>query len=207
MRIPSFRTAAIVLAAGIGLGGCASYSPFGYGSGVSVGYGNNGYYDPYYGGYSGYGYGARHGSGYGYGYGAPYGSGYGYAPYYGWNNGYYYPGSGYYVYDRYRRPRVWTEAERQYWAERASRPGTTLTRKLLDNWSGYSQRGQTTTQTNQTTRAVRSNGGRTIRVQRSTDSASSPIRTRSERAAARSERAASGIERSSSRSRPDSQDQ
>lgn len=194
MRIPSFRTAAIVLAAGIGLGGCA-YSPFGYGSGVSVGYGNNGYYDPYYGGYSGYGYGSPYG----------YGSGYGYAPYYGWNNGYYYPGSGYYVYDRYRRPRVWTEAERQYWAERASRPGTTLTRKLLDNWAGFSQGGQATTQTTQTTRAVRSSGGRTIRVQRSTDSDASPIRTRSERATARSERAARGIERSSSRSRPQSQ--
>jgi hypothetical protein len=201
MRISSLRPVAIVLAAGIGLGGCASYSPYGYGSGVSVGYGNAGYGDPYYDGYSGYGYGSPYGYGAGYGYG----SGYGYAPYYGWNNGYYYPGTGYYVYDSYRRPRVWTEAERQYWAERASRPGTTTTRKLLDNWVGFSQGGQAgaqSPQSTQTTRAVRGSGGRTIRVQRSPDSDSSPIRTRSERAATRAERGIFRGEGASTRSRP-----
>ncbi|HEU5286639.1 MAG TPA: hypothetical protein VFU20_09075 [Sphingomicrobium sp.] len=144
MRILNLRTAAIVLAAGAGLGGCATYSPFGYGSGVSVSYGDRGYYDPYYGGY-----------GYGHGY-SPYGyrSAYGYSPYWGWNNGYYYPGTGYYVYDRYRRPRVWTDAERQYWTERANSPGTTTTRRLLDNWADFSNGGQTT-QSTQTTRSVR----------------------------------------------------
>ena len=40
-----------------------------------------------YGGYGGYGYGS---------------------PYYGWNDGFYYPGTGYYVYDRDRRPHRWT---------------------------------------------------------------------------------------------------
>jgi hypothetical protein len=84
MRALHLRTAAVLLAAGVGLGGCASYSPFGYGNGVSIGYGNNGYYDPYYGGY-----GSRYAAGY--------------SPY-GWYDGFYYPGAGYYVYDQYRNP-------------------------------------------------------------------------------------------------------
>lgn len=198
MRNSSIRTIAIVLAGGIGLGGCASYSPYGYGNGVSVGVGYGGYNDPYYGGgYSGYGYGSPYGYGSGYGYGSPYGYGYGYAPYYGWNNGYYYPGSGHYVYDRYRRPRIWTEAERRYWAERASRPGTTTTRKLLDNWAGFSQGEQAGAQATQSTRTVRSSGGRAIRVQRDRDTARS--QSRSERAA---ERASRGIERVSRPRRP-----
>ena len=151
MRALNLRTAAIALVAGIGLGGCAT--PFG---GVSVGYGDRGYYDPYYGGY-GYGYSPYGYSRYGY---SPYGYsrygyspyGYGYSPYWGWNNGYYYPGTGYYVYDRYRRPRVWTDAERQYWTERANSSGTTTTRRLLDNWADFSSGGQTGSQTTQTTR-------------------------------------------------------
>ncbi len=192
MRISSIRTVAIVLAAGIGLSGCASYNPYGYGSGVSVGYGNGGYYDPYYSGY-----GSRYGYG---GYGSPYGYGYGYAPYYGWNNGYYYPGTGYYVYDYNRRPRIWTEAERRYWQERASRPGTTTTRKLLDNWAGFSQGEQAGAQATQSTRTVRSTGARTLRVQRNSDSTRS--QRRSERAA---ERASRGIERLPSRVRPEPQ--
>lgn len=155
MRTVPLRSAAIVLAAAIGLGGCAT--PFGYGSGVSVGYGDRGYHDPYYGGY-GYGYGSAYGYGspYGYGY-SPYGYsryGYGYSPYYGWNNGYYYPGTGYYVYDRYRRPRVMTDAERQYWTERANSPGSTTTRKLLQNWADFSNGGQTT-QSSQTIQSSR----------------------------------------------------
>ena len=93
MSIFNLKTAALAIAAGVGLSGCA-YGPYG-GLGVGVGYGNG--YDGYYGnGYYGGGY------PYGYaGYNSPYGYGYG-SPYYGWNNGYYYPGTGYYVYDRYR---------------------------------------------------------------------------------------------------------
>ena len=155
MRTVPLRSAAIILAAAVGLGGCAT--PFGYGSGVSVGYGDRGYHDPYYGAY-GYGYGSPYGYGYSpygysrYGY-SPYG-GYGYSPYWGWNNGYYYPGSGYYVYDRYRRPREMTEAERQYWTQRANSPGTTTTRRLLENWSDFSTGGQTGSQTTQSSRVV-----------------------------------------------------
>jgi len=122
MRIPSFRTAAIVLAAGIGLGGCATYSPYGYGGGVSVslgtgygGYGRYGgyggfydpFYDPYYRGYRSY-YGSRFG---GY-YGSPYG---------GWYSGFYYPGFGRYVYDRHNRRQVWNDGLRNYWSTRRAR--------------------------------------------------------------------------------------
>lgn len=196
MRI--LRSVAIVLAAGIGLGGCATYSPFGYGSGVSVSYGNRGYYDPYYGGYSRYGYSPY---GYaGYGYGSPFG--YGYSPYYGWHDGFYYPGTGYYVYDRHRRPRQLTDAERRFWAERASQPGTTLTRRLVENWSGFSSGGQTATQSTQSI-----DGDRTIRVRRSSGTRE-PItrqsvrteRVSSQRAAARSDRATARSERISARS-------
>jgi len=50
---------------------------------------------------------------YGYGYAYPY-----YGDYYGWWGGYYYPGTGYYVYDRYRRPFYWNDAQRAYWQGR-----------------------------------------------------------------------------------------
>ena len=42
---------------------------------------------------------------------------YGYgSPYYGWYGDYYYPGTGYYVYDSYRRPYAMTTTQRQYWS-------------------------------------------------------------------------------------------
>ena len=77
---------AIGLAGALALGGCAYDDGYGYG-GVSVGsgyYGGGGYYDPYY------------------------GPGY-YQPglYSGWYDGFYYPGSGYYVYDRGGRRSRW----------------------------------------------------------------------------------------------------
>src|SRR4051812_49871097 len=59
MGLP-LRAAVIAAAGTLGLAGCASDYGYGYG-GVSVGYGTNGYCDPYYGcdygpyGYGGYG--------------------------------------------------------------------------------------------------------------------------------------------------------
>jgi hypothetical protein len=108
---------AILLAGTVALGGCAygygDYGPYG-GLSVGLGYGSGygGYYDGYYGGY---GYGA-------YPYG-PYGSytnnlGY---PYYGWYGDSYYPGTGIYVYDSYRRPHVWNDRQRRYWTDRRDR--------------------------------------------------------------------------------------
>jgi hypothetical protein len=86
--------AGLALAAGFGLSGCAS-DGYGYGGGyggVSLGY-NGGDWDPYYGGYSG-------------------------SPYWGWNNDYYYPGTGYYVYDRQNRRHRWNDSQRGYWQGR-----------------------------------------------------------------------------------------
>jgi hypothetical protein len=134
------RNALLILTASVGLSGCATYGlGGGYGGyggygGVSVGYGN-GYYDPYYDGYgsryAGYGY----GSPYGYGYGSPYGyGGYGYgSPYFGWYDNFYYPGVGYYVYNRSGNRYRWTDAQRRYWESR--RPRTNVV--VRENWTGY----------------------------------------------------------------------
>ena len=149
MSVFNLKTAGLALVAGVSLAGCA-YGPYG-GLGVGVGYGNsNGYYDPYYGG--GY-YGAGYGSPYGYGYGSPYGYGYG-MPGYGWYDGYYYPGSGYYVYDQYRNPRRWSDAERRYWEWRqqgAPRSTSRGTAGIIQNWADFNN-GQPTTTTNNVVR-------------------------------------------------------
>jgi hypothetical protein len=52
-------------------------------------------------------------------------------PYYGWYDGYYYPGTGYYIYDRYGSRHRWSDRYRNYWEAR--RPS----RNYRDNWSGY----------------------------------------------------------------------
>ena len=54
-----------------------------------------------------------------------------YQPYYGWYDGYYYPGTGYYIYDRYGSRYRWGDRYRNYWESR--RPS----RGYRDNWSGY----------------------------------------------------------------------
>jgi len=138
MRIPYIS----LLAAGaMALGGCA-YGDLGlgvgsyYGSGYGYGspYYGYGYGSPYYGGYGSYG-----GFGYGAGYGSYYG-GYG-SPYFGWYDNYYYPGSGYYVYDTYRRPHVMTTTQRQYWSSRSpALRTTTRTVRVQPNWSGFNRR-------------------------------------------------------------------
>jgi hypothetical protein len=125
MRVPGLRIAALA-AAGIALSGCAydMYGdPYGYGYGpyssVSVGVG--------YGGYGGYGYGNPYGD---YGYG-------GYDPF-GWYGDFYYPGSGIYVYDRFRHRHSWNDDQRRYWESRRDRwqhhGGTGNT---TQNWNGW----------------------------------------------------------------------
>src|SRR5690349_6126413 len=112
MRIPRLRLAALAAVSGIALTGCAydmygdgyGYDGYGYGyprSSVSIGIGYGGGYGGYYGGY---------------GYGYPYG-GYGYYDPFGWYGDYYYPGTGIYVYDRYRNRREWTDDQRRYWEQ------------------------------------------------------------------------------------------
>lgn len=98
------RGAAIALAASVA--GCADD----YGSYRPGYYGN--YYGSYYGGYH-----ARYGQ-----------------PYWGWYGDSYYPGTGVYVYDRYRAPRRWSDGEQRYWLERQRgwRGGA-----LRDEWRGF----------------------------------------------------------------------
>lgn len=75
--------------------------------------------------------------GYGYtgvsvGYSASYGD-----PYWGWYGDYYYPGTGFYVYDRNHHRSRWTDAQRGYWEGRRSnwRGG-----RARSNWDGFRRR-------------------------------------------------------------------
>lgn len=139
MRTSNLRLAALALVSGITLGGCAyGYDPYGYGGGVSVGYGNYGYGSGYGYGYGAYGpfgyYDPRYGGYYDprYRYGGIYGS-----PF-GWYGNYYYPGTGIYVYDRYRTRHVWNDRQRRYWSDRRDRWRDRDGRNHnKENWSGF----------------------------------------------------------------------
>ncbi|HLL59218.1 MAG TPA: hypothetical protein VK391_04930 [Allosphingosinicella sp.] len=138
MFLPRIRRAVLGIAAALSVSACGNYYDGGYGyGGLSVGYGTAGYYDPY---YDDYHYGSRYGRGYGYGYG--------YAPtYYGWNNGFYYPGTGYYVYDQYRRPYRWNSQQQRYWQDRyrtfRGADSRQDRRELRENWQGFRQERRT----------------------------------------------------------------
>ncbi|WP_340267800.1 hypothetical protein [Sphingobium mellinum] len=101
--------AAISLAGASALGGCAYDDGYYGGVSVGTGYYGGGYYDNY------------GGPGY-------YSPGY----YSGWYNDFYYPGSGYYVYDRGGRRQRWNDGQRRYWEGRreARRPDDRR------NWDG-----------------------------------------------------------------------
>lgn len=165
--------AAALAAAAIGLSGCAYNGLY---SGVSVGYGNAGYYGPY----SGYGFGYP-----GYGYSR---LGYGYSPYWGWYDNFYYPGTGFYVYDIYRRPYRWSDAQRRYWTIRRERALSTSTTQqpvtIRDNWGDFDR---STVRRERVQRSV-------DRVERSVDR---PVRT--ERTQTRVERSTARAERSVAR--------
>lgn len=115
------RLALVGLTFGIGLATSACTDGYGY-SGVQVGYGTGGYYD------DGYGYGAPYGGGYGYG---------GYPSYFGWAGDYYYPGTGIYVYDQYRRPYRWNDSQRRYWEGR--RNAWRGDRNFRNDWNGFNR--------------------------------------------------------------------
>ncbi len=89
--IRTITTGVVAVLSAIALSGCMNdgYSRVGMSVG-SGGYG--GYGHPYYSGYGGYGY--------------------------GWHDGYYYPGTGYYVYDRKGKRHRWNTRQRDYWANR-----------------------------------------------------------------------------------------
>ena len=110
----------VPLSASFGLSACSDYGYGGYGYsrvGVSVGYGNR-YYDPYYSYYQS-------------------------NPYWGWYNGYYYPGTGIYVYDRYRRPYSWGPYS-SYWIQRRnywqSRPDWRSRGDFRNYWGDFDRR-------------------------------------------------------------------
>jgi len=143
---------ALLAAAAATLGGCADY---GYGSysGLSVGLGYGGGYGGYYSPYDyGYGY-----SPLGYGYSPFDYGGWSGDPYFGWYGGGYYPGTGVYVYDSYRRPHRWNDQQRRYWSQRQQSVTTTATTRnyqrpqFRENWSGFSHRSNDgSTRTNST---------------------------------------------------------
>ena len=69
-----------------------------------------------------------------YGYGGVslgYNSGYYASPYWGWYDNYYYPGTGYYIYDRGGGRHHWNDSQRRYWESRRG------SRQASENWSGY----------------------------------------------------------------------
>ncbi|WP_197417118.1 MULTISPECIES: hypothetical protein [unclassified Sphingomonas] len=111
MWISRIKTIGLVAVAAVGLSACYG-NDYGYG-GVSVGYGVAGAYGP------------------------GYASGFG-DPYWGWHDGFYYPGSGYFVYDSYRRPYRWNGAQRSYWeARRGGWRGDR--REIRENWRDFTR--------------------------------------------------------------------
>lgn len=117
MPLLSLKNTALILVSGVSLGACATYGS-GYGGGY--GYGNSGYGN----------------SGYGSGISVTYTGG----NYYGWNGDYYYPGSGYYVYDNYRRPYRWNNVQQRYWSDRQSQWRQHYRRAPRKNWSDFGRR-------------------------------------------------------------------
>lgn len=110
---------------GIGLGTAACTDGYGY-SGVAVGYGAGADYG------DGYGYGDPYG---GYGYAGGYGAYGAFPSYFGWYGDYYYPGTGIYVYDQYRRPYRWNDTQRRYWEGR--RNSYRGDRNVRNDWNGF----------------------------------------------------------------------
>ncbi|MDR2836959.1 MAG: hypothetical protein LBV49_00030 [Azonexus sp.] len=74
--------------------------------------------------------------GYG-GIGIGYGGGYYGGGYFGWYDDFYYPGSGYYVYDRHGARHPWNDGQRRYWEGRRGQGGGGS-----ENWSGFKGGGE-----------------------------------------------------------------
>jgi hypothetical protein len=106
MFVPRLRAVALAVTASLGLAACAYDEGYGYGG---VGYAS-GYYGDYYGGY-GYA---------------------GYPSYYGWYDDFYYPGIGFYVYDRGGHRYRWNDKHRRYWEGRRGNGG-----RRSAHWDGY----------------------------------------------------------------------
>jgi hypothetical protein len=57
-------------------------------------------------------------------------------PYWGWYGDYYYPGTGYYVYDRQNRRHRWNDGQRGYWEGR-SQTWRGARREMRPMWRDY----------------------------------------------------------------------
>jgi hypothetical protein len=113
------RLAAAIIAgtAALGLSACTDYyDPYGYGGSrvaVGISYGS-GYHDPYWGG----GWYSR--------------------PYYGWYDDFYYPGVGYWVFDRWGQRHRWNDHHRRYWeGHRRYMRDDRMWHRRPPNWSGW----------------------------------------------------------------------
>ena len=111
MPLFPIRTIGLALTAGLSLAACDTYGYGGYGGG----YGN-------------------------YGYGSGVSLGYPNSSYWGWNDGYYYPGTGYYVYDSYRRPYRWNPTQQAYWTGRQTSWRSHNRDRMRDNWREFRRR-------------------------------------------------------------------
>ena len=96
-------------------------------------------------------------TGYGGGYGMAsagyYGDPYYDDGYYGWYDNFYYPGTGYYVYDRQRRAHRWNDRQRQYW--QARRAAIRDQRNIRANWNRWERRAERRRDARQHQRAER----------------------------------------------------
>lgn len=119
MSARRLRLAATLLAGTLGLSACAYGDGYGYGR-ASVGYGSR-YCDPYW--------------------DDCYASAY--DPWYGWYGNYYYPGTGFYVFDRWGRRYRWSEDYRRYWEGRRQRWGDrNWDDRRWERWDGYRDDGR-----------------------------------------------------------------
>jgi hypothetical protein len=113
------RTVLIVLAAGLGVSACGYGSGYGYGYGVGYNSRCHPYWDDCY-------------------YGGGRGGAYAYDPWYGWYGDYYYPGIGFYVFDRSGRRYRWSDDHRRYWEGRRQRWGDRdWNDRRWERWQGY----------------------------------------------------------------------
>jgi hypothetical protein len=129
------RVLILLAASAAGLSACAD--DYGYGYGMSAGYGPQARYacDPHYYDCAAYGYG-----GYGYDSYGDYGGYYG-DPWYGWYGDYFYPGIGLFVFDSFGRRFRMDRDQRRFWDGRRSHfPNRNWNDQRWQRWDGF--RGQ-----------------------------------------------------------------
>ena len=124
MSASRLRLFVLLAASAAGLAACAD--DYGYGYGMSAGYGpRGGYCDPNYYDCGAYGYDA-----YDYGYGDPW---------YGWYGDYFYPGVGFFVFDRFGHRFRMDRDQHRFWQGR--RGNRSWTDQRFQHWNGFHSQG------------------------------------------------------------------